>query len=570
MLDFKRVRFKNFLSYGNNWTEFEFNPGINRIAAANAQGKSSMTEAVYFALFGKPYRKINLANLINSINKSELIVELEFSVNKNEYKIVRSLKPNSFVIYENDVVKPLNSSTASYQDMLEKDILHFDENVFNQTSYKSTTKNISFLSLPKHERRQIVEGIFGIEMFSSMNKMCKDKFDEYNTEMYTIKKEIEYTSILIDQEISNLENLKRIQEKINQESEIKVIEIEKEISQLTSDVEQYNLALSKIEEYKIIQKQSIDELSTVKEKLSTVRNNNVRIDSEIKLAQFKIDLFNKTCAGCEKISSIMQDIDIDKLIQIKESNDSLIEKLLDSIEQLRKTNSKCEKILANEKFVNGNIQRANNRISELNKSIYIETNKEIKINASQLNEHKENKKLLETKYNEASDLKNHYNVMRTLLSDEGIKAFIIKKHLPHINKLLNTYLQKFNADILFYFNEEFNEIISSRYKENFNYFNFSEGQKRRIDLAILFAFMEFSKMRNKKSSNNILILDEISSTLDATGENGLYDILRDLVHKENKSVITVSHSGNIDPTKIDFLYEVELDKGFSKLQKVDN
>jgi len=570
MLKFNKLKFKNFLSYGNSWTEFEFEKGISRITADNGKGKSAIVDALYFALFGKSYRKINLGSLINSINKSDLLVELEFTNNDTEYKIIRGIKPNIFYIYENDILKSLNSTNRSYQQMLEQDILHFNENVFNQTTCKSITKNISFLSLSKADRRLIVEGIFGIEAFSEMNHLCKIKLDDIENTIFTLKKEIEYTSILIEQEIFSVERLKQIQQKINEESQQKVEEINAEIKTLQEDIQKYTEALKKIEEFKLQKSNAEISLSSIKSEIAETRSIISKTESEIKLAQFKLNLFNKTCAGCEQIKNIASDLDLTGLEEEQQNQESKLKRLTDQITTVRNELSKFEKILANEKFINGNFERATKRITELKKTVYVETIKDIEISTEHLNQHETKKLELEKKYNNAYIQKNHYAVIKTLLSDEGIKSFVIKRHLSSINKLLNTYLQKFNADILFYFNEEFNEVIASRYKESFNYFNFSEGQKRRIDLAIMFTFMGFSKMRNKKSSTNLLILDEISSMLDAIGENGLYDILKDLCNKENKSILSISHSGNIDPEKIDKLYQVSIEKGFSKLERINN
>jgi DNA repair exonuclease SbcCD ATPase subunit len=570
MIIFKKIKFKNFLSYGNTWTEFEFESGVVRLSGQNGSGKSVIgNEALYFVLFGKTYRKINLPQLVNSVNKSDLRVELYFTIGQDEYKVIRGLKPNIFEIYENNELKPLSSTKSSYQQILEE-ILHLNENVFNQTTCKSVTKNISFLSLSKFERRNVIEGIFDIEMFSSMSKICKTKYDDIDFKCNELRREIEYINMLIEQELENIQNLKKIKQQMSEESKRKVDEITNEINDLTNNIQTNKEALSKLKAYYTRKDNTEKSINGNKQKVKLGRDKYTEILSIIKASQQKIEMFSSVCAGCLKIQTIIDS----ENIEIQQNNLALIEEKIEEIrnknEVLDKELKKINQILASEHYIKANIDRDESKIKDLNKSIYVELNKEIEIDETKLKSHTGNKKEIETRYNTLTDDRKHYAIMKNLLSDDGIKSFVIKRYLPHVNKLLNTYLQKFGTEILFYFDSEFNEVVASRHKESFSYFSFSEGQKRRIDLAILFAFIEFSKIRNKKSNSNLMIFDEINTTLDPQGENIFYEILKDIAKRENKCIIIISHSGNIDPERIDTLYEITLEKGFSKVKKVEN
>jgi DNA repair exonuclease SbcCD ATPase subunit len=570
LIIFNKISYKNFLSYGNSTVEFDFHSGINRISGINGVGKSCLAEALYFVLFGKTYRRINLPQLVNSINNSDLLVKLWFTIGDTEYIVERGLKPAIFRIYENGNLKALCSTTKSYQEIFEEDILKMNENIFCQITFKSITKNISFLGLPKQDKRKIIENIFDIEIFSTMNKLAATKLDLIKTDLYNCKKEIEFTDMLIEQELANLEHLKNLNKQIQEDSKEKVNEINSEIETLTEENRKYDIGLEKIKIYKdtkIIIEATIEKY---RNELKNERERETNYKSTLKLIDDKLKLLNSTCAGCPKINSIMEnenpELVNNQLVSVKDT----IVLLQSNIKNKQDELIKIEKILANEKYLIGSKQKNQSRIETLNKSIYVELNKEIEIDRTKYIEHTNNRNDLSVKFNELSHKEKHLLAMKTLLSDDGIKAFVIKRYLPYINKLLNTYLQKFNAGILFYFDNEFNEKIGTRHKENFSYFNFSEGQKRRIDLSILFAFIEFAKLKNKKANTNLLILDEISAMLDASGENLLYEVLRDFVNRENKSIIAISHSGNIDPEKIDKLFEVSLIKGFSKLCLIEN
>lgn len=570
MILFKTVKFKNFLSYGNNWTEFTFDKGIIRLMGANGLGKSVVIETVNFALFGKPYRKVKINQLVNSINKKGLEVVLTLSKGSDEFRIERGLKPDYVRIYKNDELVPVSSTKRGYQEILEQDILHLNENLFNQLVIKSLTKNMSFMTLSKSEKRNVIENILDIELFSVILKNIKTKIDSCDFSLASYKKDIENTDLLVEQEISNLEKLRNIKRKIEEESKQKVNEINKELEFIDEDLQKYHQALKKLRKYKQLKIDNNNNLSLLRTELQCFRDKQTHNIASIKLVKQKVQLFKDTCGDCPKIKEIAKTENIDDLLLESKTIESSINDIREQIQQINQELQKIEEILANEKFILGNIGKCNLRKSELEKSLNVEISKEIQIDESIIKKHKKNLKELNNLYNKVSNEKKHLQVLKTLYSDDGIKSFIIKKYLPYINKLLNTYLRKFNTDIIFNFDQEFNEVVLSRNKEDFSYFSFSEGQKKRIDLAVLFAFIDFAQFKNKKSNTNLLILDEVISGLDSIGSNCLYDVLKDYRDKQNKSILTIFHSDLVDVDNFDKIYEAKIEKGFSKIDELEN
>lgn len=566
MIHFDRIEFKNFLSYGNTVSTYNFEKGITRIRGENGAGKSScVVDTLYFALFGKTYRKTKLEHLVNSVNKKNLEVKLYFTIGEDKYLIVRGLKPNKFKIYKNDVIVECPSTNRSYQAILEEDILHMSSDVFDQTVIKSLTKNLSFLSLKRNEKRQVVESILGIEIFSDMNRAAKHAFNDLTIAVNNLQRDISYGESAIEQEVENLAKLRSLQKQVSSKLKKMREETEKKIDEFKERLSQYSIGLEKIKKYEGQKETVLDEKTAENKEMARLKKLRQEIEADILVAQNKIKMFQEMCPTCPKIKTIAADEDVDgKTTELKILEEEItlqshkINLLVSKINQF-------DKIINNKKFINSSIAECQREIAHLQASLERKEEEEIKVDETKLKQLKSDLKKKQKEYNQEAKVRKHMNVLRSLISDEAFKAFIIKRYLPHINKILNTYLQKFNADILFYFDTEFNEVIGSRYKEGFNYHCFSEGQKRRIDLSILFTFLEFCKIRNRQSETNILILDEITAGVDGPGENMLYDILRDIVNREGKEVITVSHSLSIDADKIDKVYDVTTDHGFSKI-----
>jgi len=579
MIVFKKTEFKNFISYGNTPTTWEFEPGsITRISGENGSGKSScVVDVLYFGLFGRTYRKQKLENLVNWVNKKNLLVKIWFDVNNKSYFIERGLKPallRVWVLKDNGEYElvPVSSTSRDYQKTIEEEILQMNESVFNQTVIKSMTKNLSFMNLPKLEKRQVVESILGIEVFSHMNVLSRDKIFEIKHDIDIKLEQITSNKSLIFAEENNLKSLVEIKNKMAKEAQIKISDLKKEQKENLERLDEYKLAEEKLEKYKDKKVNLEYNINTISSSIQKKKKEKKKKESKVMLLENKIELFESTCSGCPKIKEMKNDDDfIDIKNEILHIESIISEKQMD-LDEYNKKLIKVQKMLVNSTFVKNTILSTRKEIKRIDDEISkSETAKEtIVIDKSNLNKLIKERAQLEVDYNGLTKKQKHLKILRTLLSDDGIKSFIIKRYLPHINKILNTYLQKFNTNILFYFDTEFNDVIGSRYKEGSSYNCFSEGQKRRIDLSVLFTFIDFSQIKNRKSNCNVLILDEITTGVDLFGENILFDILKEISIKENKEIITVSHSGNIDPEKIDRLFEVKPDNGFSSIKLIES
>lgn len=569
MINLIDIKWKNFLSYGNTLETFVFKKGVNRIIGINGSGKSSLVEIINFALFGRPYRKVKLPQLVNSKNKKDLYVELNFTKGEDVYRIERGIKPEIFRIFKNEEIVPVASSKRGYQQILEEDIIHSNENLFNQIGIKSLTKNLSFMGLSKNEKRNVVENIFDIELFTTMLKIIKSKVEATDFSISSIKKDISNTELLIEHEILNLDNLKKIQLKIEEESKIKVEELKEELYNIEQETKKYNVALDKINKNKKVKQNKLNEIELERRKIKIIRDRISTIQADIKLSVNKIKMFDEVCHGCSKIKELLVSENVESLQKEYKQCELDIEEIRSIITTKEVEIRRLDEILANEKFINGNIQRNTKRVAEINASVNIEVSREIDIDESKLKEQRKRVKELQAKYIKIGEQKKHFLILKSLFSDDGIKAFIIKKYLPTINKLLNSYLLKFNSDIIFNFDTEFNEIVLTRHKEDFSYFSFSEGQKARINLAVMFSFINFSIYKNKKANINVLVLDEILAGLDASGKQGLHTVLKEFTEQHQKSIITINHETELDPDNFDYIYEVKMNKGFSDMKEIE-
>jgi len=578
MIEFEKIEFRNFLSYGNTPTTWEFAPGvITRIAGENGAGKSScVVDVLYFGLFGKTYRKQKMEQIVNWVNRKNLEVTVWFTIKSDKYRIERGLKPSFLRVYKEEQgdyeLIPVMSSSRDYQKIIEEDILQMNESVFNQTVIKSMTKNLSFMNLSKREKRDVVESILGIEVFTHMNYLTKHKLYDLKSEIEVMIEKITANKSLIFAEQNNLESLKLIREKVKVESANRVADLNKSIEEAEEKYKDFFQASKKLKKYLVKEKDLKSEIKKINDLLNLQKKAKKELETDILFSDRKIKMFEETCPGCPKIKEMKHD---DSLVKKKAQIrvlDLEIDSYKDQQEELKNSLNKTQKLLVNETFVNNSLNSLKNEIIKLRADI--DKTKEAKelilIDETNLKKLLKQRATLDRKYDKLNKAKRHLIIMKSLLSDDGIKTFIIKRYLPHINKLLNTYLQKFNTNILFYFDAEFNDVIGSRYKEGSSYNCFSEGQKRRIDLSVLFTFIDFSQMKNRKSNTNLLVLDEITTGVDLFGENILFDILKDISVKENKEIITISHSGNIDPEKIDRLFEVSTVNGFSEIELIES
>lgn len=565
MIEFIDLEWKNLLSYGNNKNTFNFKTGIFKIEAKNGMGKSTIVEAIYFALFGKPYRKIKIKQLINSKNKKGMEVYLTFRKQEDIYRVERGLKPDFFRIYKNDEIVPVSSSKRGYQEILTEDILGFNENLANQVMIKSLTKSVAFMTLDKADKRSVIENLFDIEIFTVINKNTKIRADKVESELKDVKKDLDNLNLLIDQEMANLETLRNLQKRLKQESDQIIAGFESEIVDLEESNRKFTKGIEIINKNKEKKKLLVEQLNKLKLESSKLTNKINEASATIKANEKKVEYLLKVCGECPKIGQLMKDDSVVESNTIIASCNELLKNIEESASKLTADITKIDEILSNERFVVTSLQTNTSKIDQLQAKIKTVKEKVITVDESKLKGYNIKKSELSVRYNQLADDKKHLLILRGLFSDDGIKPLIIKKYLPSINRLLNTYLAKFSSNMIFNFDTDFNEVILTRHKEDYSYYNFSEGEKKRIDLAILFTFIKFAMHKNKKSNTNLLIFDEIMSGLDALGSTALFDILKDHKDYQNKCILTINHNSSLDDCYFDGSFEVINEKGFSKI-----
>ena len=571
MITFKKLKFKNFGSFGNYFTNIDFTDNeLILVSGLNGRGKSfAYLDAITFALYGKPFRKINIPQLINTVNGKNCAVELEFSVGSNEYTIKRGLSPKLFEIYKNGTLLDQNAKSKDCQDFLETQIVKMNYKTFTQVVILGRSSFVPFLQLSPADRRNIIENILDINVFSNMNQIAKGKLsfvkeniNETNRKIENIEEKIEYQEKFIskiqDQKTSSETKIKEKIELINES--------------ITSSNNSINQIMSSMIEGEIE-----TDLETLKDKKVNLKTEEKSLVTKIVKSQKDVDFYddNENCPVCK------QSIDLEfrkNKIEDLSFGVKQLESALDNVKVFlgecdSMLTSKTEDLNKNKKLeeqhnINKNIiERYENDLENLN----IELNKphedadELEKENKNLEELRIKKETLEESLKQYDIKKMEYSACVSLLKDSGIKSKIIKHYLPLINKVINTFLTNMNFFTKFELNEEFEETIKSRHRDKFSYMSFSEGEKLRIDLALLFAWREVAKVKNSAHCN-LLILDEIfDSSLDSSGTEELMRNLYSL--KKTGSVIVISHKLDQMADKFDKIVVVEKKNSFSSLKK---
>lgn len=568
MITFSKVKMKNFFSVGNTPVEIVLNSHRKTLVIGkNGASKSScMLDSIVFALYGKPFRKTNKPNIINSINKSNLLVELEFSIGTREYKVIRGIKPNVFEIYQNGILVNQDAKTKDYQEYLEKYILKVNYKSFINVVILGSARYNPFMQMPASDRRTIIEELLDIQIFSTMNVLVKDKLSKIKDELSKLKYSLDLCKEKIDLQ---KQNIKEHRENTEEQIRLKNEEIKKsndQINQLQKNVEliqkHITALISKITDETSFQSKK-QKLISIESKLET-NLNKIKKESEF------YDK-NDNCPTCR------QSIEKEFKDSQKEVNDKKQNELSDGLNKLKEEKEKVQNKLDEIKLVSENINDHQSEIVRINASIkaiqnYIQ--KELDNISSisnivnegsndKLNSLVEELKSLDKTKDELNDIKKYYDFSSILLKDGGIKTRIIKQYLPIMNKLINAYLSKMNFFVNFNINENFEEVIKSRYRDEFKYENFSEGEKLRIDLSILFAFRQVAKMKNSVNTN-LLIMDEIlDGSLDLEGADQFFDLIDSLDH--NTNIIVISHRGDQIGDKFDRTLKFEKKKNFTRM-----
>ena len=566
---FSKLRWKNFLSTGNQYTEIDLSTsGTTLIVGQNGAGKSTCLDALTFALFGKPFRNINKPQLINSITKKDMTVEIEFNMGSNSYKVVRGVKPTVFEVYCNDTLLNQSAEMRDYQEILEKQILRINYKSFCQVVILGSASFVPFMQLPTGQRRAIIEDLLDLQVFTTMNTLLKEKIQTNNDDILQNSNDQKLVKEKIKMLKGHLQDLQNRNEEFVKRKQEQLTSIEHSI------LSSYNQQTKFIEEAGLSFSYAIDEKTKLFKKLNQYELLLIQMRGKIEIISKEIKFFNNsdncpTCTqqidktfSCDIVSTKEQEISelnegISKLLTIKESVGEKYNKVLsDEAEYKRLMNEASNEKLSIKIFT----QQKEQVINEIN-SVVSETKETSDYKISDL---EADLTTLSEKYNELQDDKLTLGAASVMLKDGGIKTKIINQYIPIINKLINKYLSEFDLFVEFELDEQFNEKIKSRYRDEFSYSSFSEGEKQKIDLAILFTWRAVAKLRNSLNTN-LLILDEIfDSSLDGNAADDLLKILQNI--SQDSNIFIISHRENLHD-KFENVIKFIKHKNFSRISE---
>jgi DNA repair exonuclease SbcCD ATPase subunit len=570
MLIFRNIKWKNLLSTGNNFTEIQLDSNDNTlVVGGNGSGKSTMLDALCFALFGKPFRNINKPQLLNSINGKECVVEVTFDTNNKNYRIVRGIKPNVFEIYCNGELLNQDAAARDYQDFLERFVLKMNYKSFTQIVILGSASFTPFMQLSASDRRAIIEDLLDIQIFSTMNSIVRERLSTNKDLMAEKKHEIDLTQQKTDLLKKHISDLKQ-----NNDQKIKEYEGEIETNKQTvTDLLSNVITLTtETEQLQLIVANKLETDAKVK-KITKLES---QIESNMSKYQKDISFFQShdDCPTCkqsidnafkeEELKSLSNKVEVCKhgLRELETKLQDEQNKLNTITETQKVINSKMVEIAT----INTTITETNKLIIRLKKLIdELKNSKAVTVKEeTELNSIHESMKELRKQLSDIIDEKSYLETASTLLKDSGIKTKIIKQYLPIINKLVNKYLSSLDFFVNFNLDESFKETIKSRHRDDFSYHNFSEGEKQRIDMALMLTWRAVAKLKNS-SNTNLLILDEtFDSSLDTNGTEELMKLLHLL---EGVNLFVISHKGDILQDK--FVNTIRFDKvkNFSRIVK---
>ena len=568
MIYFKKLRWRNFLSTGNQFIEVDLSKSQSTlIVGSNGAGKSTLLDALCFSLFNRAFRDIKKEQLVNTINQNDCEIEVEFETSNKRYKVVRGIKPSKFEIYCNDVLLNQDASNVDYQNMLEQNILKCNYRAFCQVVILGSTSYEPFMHLRARYRREVVEEILDIRVFSHMDLLLRQKQGELNKSVIDIKHRFDLMNEKYELQKKHFDELQN-RDTTDIENRKKQL---KENEQSNYD---YNQKLQLLNEKIISTKAEIWGSEKYTKKSNDLTKLESKIEHNIDTHKKKVSFFeqNNNCPTCTQ--PINERFKQTQIYEGKKKISDLEEGLSKLVSEMEKTNEKIKEYKVVEKRLNEldiSVAKINTSISEINRhsnrldieiaKLQNDSENTNKI-ASELEQIKEDLKIVNVEKNKAIEEKKYIDIAREILNDTGVKANIIKKYLPIMNNLINKYLQSMDFFVNFHLDEEFNETIKSRFRDTFNYNSFSEGEKLRIDLALLFTWRTIAKMKNS-TNTNLLILDEIfDSSLDGQGTEDFFKILKTLT---NENTFIISHKGDILFDKFTNIIKFEKYKNFTRL-----
>jgi DNA repair exonuclease SbcCD ATPase subunit len=568
MILFEKVRWRNFLSTGNQNTEINFtNHSTNLVIGTNGAGKSTMLDALTFALFGKPFRKINKPQLINTVNEKDCVVEVEFSIGTTNWKVIRGIKPNLFEIHKDGNALNQSAAALDQQKWLEQNVLKMNYKSFTQIVILGSSTFVPFMQLTASNRREVIEDLLDIRIFSSMNNLIKDKIRAIReeTKVLELKKESLNDKVKMQETfIEELENRgkENVKQKENKIQELLIEEnnlmndnalIEEDVFKLNKDIEGVTGATSKLRKLGNLKGKISNKVATITKEHKFFTENTVCPTCDQSIEEtFRINRINDAQTKAKELQSGYKELE--EAIKEEEERECQFTVLSKEITKLThgisQNNTKIAGCQRQVRDLESEIQRITDQLA----------------NRTAENEKLESfKEKLNTTYEDLATRKetiNYYDFSYSLLKDGGVKSKIIKKYLPLINQQVNRYLQMMDFYINFTLDEEFNETVQSPIHENFSYSSFSEGEKMRIDLALLFTWREVARMKNSVNTN-LLIMDEVfDSSLDGFGTEEFLKIIRFVIKDAN--IFVISHKESLHDKFADVI-RFEKVKGFSRM-----
>ena len=570
MIVFEKIRWKNFLSTGNVFSEIDLETArTNLIVGSNGAGKSTILDALTFSLFSRPFRKISKSMLVNSINEKDCVAEIEFRIGKIEYKVIRGMKPSKFEIYCNGKAWNQDSSQVEQQKNFEANVLKMNYKSFTQIVVLGSSTFVPFMKLPGGQRRDIIEDILDIQVFSTMNVLLKDKMRGNNEELRDIDYQLDLLKDRIELQKQHMFSLeKKTQEEIDRKKE-KIKEYKDTELQGAEEVSVFTEQICKLNK-------EMQEYSKSTEKLSKLNTYLIKLTHKLNTCKKEHKFFedNHVCPTCTQ--ELSEDFRSEKLEVGKSKVDEMnvgYDDLQKAITDEQKRYDKFTELSTEVNNINTTISQTNFQLLTIRKQIESlqDEIKELEGSTPDKKAEYDKLQLLVRNKKESSkqhaDLKKDRDVLTTagqLLKDNGIKTRIIKTYLPTMNKLINDFLQRMEFYVNFTLDENFDEIIKSRYRDVFSYDSFSEGEKARIDIALLLTWRSIAKLKNSVDTN-LLILDEIfDGSLDQSGTSDLGWILRNF--DESTKVYVISHKQGLDD-KFDRTITVNKDKNYSNLEE---
>jgi len=565
----QEIRFQNFLSTGNLFTKIKLNDTkTTLICGSNGSGKSTVMDAICFVLFNKPFRKINKPQLVNSITNKNMLTEIDFSVNGVPYMVRRGIKPAVFEIYCNGKFLNQSADNRDFQEILESNILKMNYKTFCQIVILGSANFTPFMQLPAAARRNIIEDLLDIQVFSVMNNLLKDKVANNKTELQELEHSISLCKKAIELNERHQKELKNKSDKIIKDKKKQIEKCEQENVKLSSQKSKLEKQYTEIQE-------KLNKLESLKEKYSEGKYINSKLINQISELDKNISFYNdsENCPTCHQgINSNFKINAISSLDKKKKDKQSKIEILKESLSKIESKLDIYSKISNDFSEIGNKLNGVMNDINFNNRTVISLQNEITKLSDSEssissisIQEEKKQLRIYQKQKEGLIEERELYGIGLMMLKDGGIKTQIIKQYVPIMNQLINRYLEEMEFFCQFEINESFEETIKSRFRDSFSYASFSEGEKMRIDLALLFTWREMARMRNA-SPINLLILDEImDSSLDSNGTEEFINIVSRLTGDNNIVIISHKHEQIID--KFDKVLKIEKHKNFSRIKQ---